>query len=156
MLFWDRATSLFVAASLFLGWSPLHRFFDSCRGTVRLSLVFFLTIALLQISAWAAQAAWVPAGPDGGDARSLTAVPGDPSHLFLGGTNSLIYESTDGGVSWRRLAKLDTTDDLVIDHIVVDAADPMRMYAAAWKFDHPDGGFWISSNGGKDWTEAPG
>src|SRR5205814_2210868 len=67
-----------------------------------------------------AQSPWLAVGPDGGDARSVTAVNGDPSHLYMGAINSWIYESTDAGASWRRLAKLDSADDLVVDHIFVD------------------------------------
>lgn len=95
-------------------------------------------------------------GPDGGDARALTAVPGDSKHLYLGTTNSLIYESEDLGASWHRLAKLDGVDDLVVDHILIDPADKRTIYAAAWKFDRADGGLWISHDAGKSWTEAAG
>jgi photosystem II stability/assembly factor-like uncharacterized protein len=102
------------------------------------------------------QGLWNPVGPDGGDARAIAAVPGQPNHLYLGTTLSLIYESTDEGASWHRLAKLDSTDDLVIDHIVVEPDDPQTIYAAAWKFDHPDGGVWISHDAGRTWQELPG
>ncbi|KAA6459254.1 transcriptional regulator [Acidobacteria bacterium AB60] len=104
----------------------------------------------------AAQPNWTPVGPDGGDARALTAVPGEPSHLYLGTTTSLIYESTDEGASWHRLARLDAASDLVVDHILVDPANTRLLYAAAWKFDHPEGGLWISRDAGKSWQEAPG
>lgn len=103
-----------------------------------------------------AQVQWNAVGPDGGDARSLEAVGGEPAHLYLGTTNSWIYESTDEGATWRRLARLDSTDDLVIDDIVVDPGNPLLIYAAAWRFDHPDGGLWISHDGGKTWKEDPG
>jgi len=103
-----------------------------------------------------AQASWTPVGPDGGDARALAAVPGLPSHLYLGTATSLIYESTDEGASWRRLAKLDSSSDLVIDHILVDQHNPALIYAAAWKLDRPDGALWISRDAGKSWEEAPG
>ena len=97
-----------------------------------------------------------PGGTDGGDARAIAAVPGQPDHLYLGTTESFIYESTDEGANWHRLAKLDSTNDLVIDHIVVERDDPQTLYAAAWKFDHPDGGLWISHDAGRTWQELPG
>ncbi|HEY3628085.1 MAG TPA: transcriptional regulator [Terracidiphilus sp.] len=103
-----------------------------------------------------AQAAWTAVGPDGGDARSLEAAAGDPNHLYMGTTNSWIYESTDEGATWHRLARLDKVDDLVIDDIVADPRDPSLIYAAAWKFDKPDGGLWISHDGGKTWNSNPG
>jgi len=95
-------------------------------------------------------------GPDGGDARSIEAVPGDPNHLYLGTTNSWIYESNDEGASWHRLARLDKADDLVVDDIVVDSANPLLIFAAAWKFDKADGGLWISHDGGRTWKSNPG
>lgn len=101
-----------------------------------------------------AQVAWRPVGPDGGDARSLAEVPGHPEHLYLGTTNSWIYESTDGGAHWRRLVRIGDTDGLVVDHIVVDAADPARLYAAAWRADRPDGGLWMSRDQGHHWAEV--
>ena len=111
---------------------------------------------VLALPALRAQSSWIAVGPDGGDARSIGAVPGDPSHLYLGTTNSWIYESTDEGASWHRLAKLDKADDLVIDHIFVDPANPSLIYAPAWKFGRPDGGLWISHDGGKTWKPNPG
>jgi photosystem II stability/assembly factor-like uncharacterized protein len=72
----------------------------------------------------------------------------------MGTTNSWIYESTDEGGSWHRLAKLDKPDDLVIDHILVDPRDSSLIYAAAWKLDHPDGGLWISNANGKTWNAS--
>ena len=40
---------------------------------------------------------WSIVGPAGGDARAFAAVPGQPDHLYLGTTNSWVYESSDGG-----------------------------------------------------------
>ncbi len=99
---------------------------------------------------------WSAIGPAGGDARALAAVPGHPQHLYLGTTNSWIYESMDGGASWHRLAKLDGTDDLILDHIVVDQADPATIYAAAWRLEHSDGGLWVSRDGGRSWSAVEG
>jgi hypothetical protein len=67
---------------------------------------------------------WNAVGPAGGDARAFGAVPGEPNHLYLGTTNSWIYESVDEGASWRRLAKLDPAEDLVVYKILVDASNP--------------------------------
>ena len=46
-----------------------------------------------------AQSSWIPVGPDGGDARSFEAATDDPSHLYMGTTNSWVYESIDEGTS---------------------------------------------------------
>ncbi|MDE3163906.1 MAG: hypothetical protein KGL64_11655, partial [Acidobacteriota bacterium] len=116
----------------------------------RLAAIPFLALALLS----PAQTQWTSVGPDGGDARAFAAVPGQPQHLYLGTVNSWIYESSDGGTSWRRLSRLSASDDLVIDHIVVDPRNPARIYAAAWVVDHPDGGLWLSLDGGRTWAEV--
>src|SRR5579863_133179 len=111
---------------------PLRIYLPLSNAAIRGS-IFCLGILLTALdSALAAQPSWTPVGPDGGDARALAAVPGEPSHLYLGTTTSLIYESTDEGASWHRLAKLDSTSDLVIDHILADPGNPAVLYAAAW------------------------
>jgi photosystem II stability/assembly factor-like uncharacterized protein len=111
---------------------------------------------LFAVSGVAAQAQWSAIGPMGGDARAFAAVPGEPQHLYLGTTNSWLYESVDGGASWRRLSKLDPADDLVVDHIVVDPANPATVFAAAWKLDQPGGGLWVSRDGGRSWSAVEG
>ena len=126
------------------------------NDAVRLLPATLLVSFVLILSPLHAQSPWLAVGPDGGDARSLATVNGDPSHLYLGAINSWIYESTDGGASWHRLAKLDSADDLVVDHIFVDPVNPSLIYAAVWKFDKPDGGLWISHDSGKTWKANPG
>ncbi len=97
---------------------------------------------------------WVPVGPDGGDARAFAGDPTDSKHIYLGTTNSWIYQSRDDGATWQRLAKLSKKDDLIIDNIVVDESDPKTMYVGAWVVDHPDGGIFISHDAGVTWTKA--
>ncbi len=103
-----------------------------------------------------AQAFWSAVGPAGGDARAFAAVPGQPSHLYLGTTNSWIFESVDAGGSWHRLAKLDPSDGLILDNIIVDSAHPATVYVAAWKSDQPDGGLRVSHDGGRSWSVSEG
>lgn len=117
------------------------------------SLLFFYLVLLPGLSA---QKLWNSIGPMGGDARALAAAPGESRHLYLGSTNSWLYESLDGGSNWSRLAKLDTFDDLILDHIIVNPADAKTIYVAAWRLDHADGGLWISHNAGREWSEAEG
>ena len=71
-------------------------------------------------------------GPDGGDARSFAVDPSDSKHLYLGSTNSWVYETRDGGATWQRLAKLSKDDGLIIDEIVVDREDPKTVFVGAW------------------------
>jgi hypothetical protein len=125
------------------------------RGAFAL-LLPVLTL-LLAAQALAAQAGWSVVGPDGGDARSFAAVPGQSSRLYLGTTNGWIYASADGGASWNRLAQLDTSDGgLILDNIVVDSVDPATLYVAAWKADSADGGLWISHDRGRTWSVVQG
>ena len=120
------------------------------------SLVSFLALVGLQVPFSGAQGAWRNIGPDGGDARSLASVPGHPEHLYLGTANSTLYESTDGAASWKRLARLDRENDLVIAHILIDRAAPSHVLIAGWRFDRPEGGLYVSSDGGHNWTESAG
>lgn len=120
---------------------------------------FYLSLLLLLLGSTcapsiAATPLWIPVGPDGGDARSFAYVGSDPKHIYLGTTNSWVYHSVDGGSSWKRLAKLARTDDLIIDNILVDSADPKTLIVGAWVVDHPDGGIYISHDGGATWTSV--
>src|SRR6185312_12903187 len=72
-------------------------------------------------------ATWMPFGPDGGDARTVTADSKDPSHLYLGAVNGWIYESHNGGREWKRLARIGDRDDLVLDSIVLDKSNPKHI-----------------------------
>jgi photosystem II stability/assembly factor-like uncharacterized protein len=113
-----------------------------------------LFLCLFCLPALHAQAAFTVVGPDGGDARAFASVPGEPHHLYLGTTNSWLYESIDEGATWRRLAKLDRGDGFVLDSIVVDSAHPSTLYVGAWR-NTDDGGLWISHDTGRTWKESP-
>lgn len=95
---------------------------------------------------------WVAFGPDGGDARRIAPDPRDHAHLYLGTANGWIYESHNAGSSWTRLAQVGKRDDLVLDSIVVDAKDSNHLVVGAWVIDHPDGGLYLSNDGGATWT----
>ena len=125
----------------------LHRRLRRLAVAFPIFLLSFCSVTL-------AQASWTAVGPPGGDARVIASVPGDSSHLYLGTTASWIYESLDGGAHWRRLAKLDDDNDLVLDHIVVDPSDTNTIYVAGWR--RSDGGLWISHDRGKTWEESAG
>ena len=135
--------------------SFMCRFASHFAPSRRLRALWCLALIALMTSTLRAQPVWTSVGPDGGDARAFAAVPGQPQHLYLGTVNSWIYESSDGGSTWHRLSRLAASDDLVVDHIVVDPRNPARIYAAAWVIDHPDGGLWTSLDGGRTWSEVP-
>jgi photosystem II stability/assembly factor-like uncharacterized protein len=117
---------------------------------VQLVSLFF---CLFCLPALHAQTAFTVVGPDGGDARAFASVPGEPNHLYLGTTNSWLYESFNEGATWHRLAKLDRGDGFVLDSIVVDSANPSTLYVGAWK-NTDDGGLWISHDAGRTWHET--
>ncbi len=133
---------------------PFCHFF-SCRrrSLAPVLLMVLFTLAGLNVQA---QTSWSAIGPAGGDARAFAAEPGQPNHIYLGTTNSWIYESTDRGSSWHRLSKLDPADDLVLDHIIVDPTNHAVLYVAAWEVGQTTGGLWISRDAGKSWREVMG
>ena len=94
---------------------------------------------------------WFPLGPYGGDARSIAVDPHDTKHLYLGTATGWIYDSHDGGTSWERISQINNRNDLVIAKIVADPMNPKRLIVAAWFVDRPDGGLYISDDGGKSW-----
>jgi len=119
-----------------------------------LALTVFLFVATIPITTLHAQKLWSAVGPAGGDARAFAAVPGHPNHLYLGTTAGWLYESTNSGASWTRLVQLDAADDMVLDSIVVDEANPSTIFAGAWRIDEPGGGLWISRDGGRLWKQV--
>ena len=118
-----------------------------------LRLLLLLVSLLLPLHAVAVE--WLPFGPYGGDARSFAADPKDPKHIYLGSIDGWIYDSQDGGSSWKRLARLGNRDDYVVDHIVVDAADSKHLLAGVWVLGQRGGGLFESKNEGRAWVEVP-
>jgi photosystem II stability/assembly factor-like uncharacterized protein len=94
---------------------------------------------------------WLPFGPDGGDARSLVADPHDHAHLYLGTLTGWMYESRNGGAEWKRLAWVGKRNDLALDSIVVDSSNSKRILVGAWVLGSPEGGLYISNDGGVNW-----
>jgi photosystem II stability/assembly factor-like uncharacterized protein len=104
--------------------------------------------------AQAATVPWISVGPAGGDARAFAYDSSDPRHVYMGTTNSWVYESTDGGATWKRLARLGKVDDLVVDNLVIDSADPKTVYAGVWQLSSSSGGIYISHDSGATWTSV--
>ncbi|HTW81078.1 MAG TPA: hypothetical protein VME23_16135 [Terracidiphilus sp.] len=123
------------------------------RFLKRLALTPILLLLLSAAGQLPAQSGWKSVGPDGGDARAFAVDPSNPAHLYLGTTNSWLYESPDAGATWHRLAKLDPSDGYVLDSLVVDSSNPSNIFVGAWK-DSYGGGLWISHDGGRTWKEA--
>lgn len=118
------------------------------QASRRATFLFFLPLILaLPLRA----VTWFPLGPYGGDARSIAVDPHDTRHLYLGTATGWIYDSHDSGASWQRISQINNRNDLVIARIVADPAKPKRLIVAAWFVDRPDGGLYISDDGGKNW-----
>jgi photosystem II stability/assembly factor-like uncharacterized protein len=100
-------------------------------------------------------ASWLPFGPYGGDARAIAADPHDHTHLYLGTAIGWIYESHNGGEEWKRLSMIGKRDDLVLDSIVVDHANPKHILIGAWVLGSHDGGLFVSDDGGATWASQP-
>ena len=109
----------------------------------------------LSSTAFSAPVSWFPYGPEGGDARAFAQDPKDHTHLFLGTVTGWIYESHDGGQSWKHLSQIAQRDDLALDNILVDPADPKHIVVGAWVLGRADGGLFTSNDGGATWTSNP-
>ena len=107
-----------------------------------------LVVAVLGLSAPGDVAAesWSPAGPTGGDVRSLAADPRDPRVVYLGTAHGLLYRSEDEGRTWRRPAPGFPTRAMSLDDLVVDPAG--TLYAGFWEVRGSGGGVARSTDGG--------
>jgi photosystem II stability/assembly factor-like uncharacterized protein len=110
-------------------------------------VALLFALSCLRLSA----ANWLPFGPDGGDARSFAVDPHDHAHLYLGTLTGWMYESRDGGGTWKRLASIGKRDDLALDSIEVDSSNPKRILVGAWVLGSSEGGLYISNDGGVSW-----
>ncbi|WP_260737860.1 WD40/YVTN/BNR-like repeat-containing protein [Tunturiibacter lichenicola] len=117
---------------------------------LRLPSKLILLLALFSLQAFAT-ANWLPFGPDGGDARAFVVDPHNHSHLYLGSATGWMYESQNGGSDWKRLAWIGKRDDLVLDSIVLNSTDTKRILVGAWVLGSPDGGIFLSKDGGLSW-----
>jgi photosystem II stability/assembly factor-like uncharacterized protein len=136
-----------------LSWFSLSSTWKACLLAV-LAQAWWAPLAVSQVQPYL----WRSIGPYGGDARSFAAVPGDPQHLYLGDTDNWIFESRDAGATWTRLSRigeLNDPGDLIVDSIVVDESDPSTLFAGVWRTYQPDGGLYVSHDGGKTWKPIP-
>ncbi len=100
---------------------------------------------------------WTLIGPDGGNVRSLSYDPSDPSRILLGTSAGELFISHDSGASWAAFAHLGEGDDLVIDHVVFDPTNTKIIYAAGWGLYRDDQGeVFKTIDGGVTWTALPG
>ena len=99
---------------------------------------------------------WISVGPDGGDVRSLSADPANPQRVLLGTSAGQIYQSQDGGRTWKRFVRIGKGNDYVVDHIIFDPKQPGVIYVAAWTLEKEGGSVFKSSDDGHTWKPLAG
>ena len=94
---------------------------------------------------------WISVGPDGGDVRTLSADPANPSRVLLGTSAGQIYQSEDSGKTWHRFVRIGKGNDYVVDHIIFDPKQPGVIYVAAWTLESEGGAVFKSIDNGHTW-----
>ncbi len=95
---------------------------------------------------------WRATGPPGGDVRSLVVDPNNADRFYFGTLDGQIYTSADAGKHWELLYNFNRPK-LFVDHILVDPRDSRTIYVAGHR--HKDGGgFFKSTDGGRNWKES--
>jgi photosystem II stability/assembly factor-like uncharacterized protein len=111
-----------------------------------------LMCALLLLSA-CASAQWRSLGPYGGNARALAFNPRYPDHVLLGSGAGTLFESLDNGRSWRPFAHLGAGDELMLENVAFDPLVSSTIYVAGWNVSGSGGGFFVTRDGGRSWSE---
>jgi photosystem II stability/assembly factor-like uncharacterized protein len=95
---------------------------------------------------------WTPIKGIPSAVQSLAIDPQHPNTLFAGTTRGDIFRSSDGGSSWKQVARppaLPSSHQYGIVAIVIDPRDPDNVYAG-----RSNGGIIKSSDGGTTWARA--
>lgn len=103
---------------------------------------------------------WFGGGTDLPALHTIEVDPRDPARILLGISCAGVWETEDGGESWRSIGRGQYAeympDDLREDPVVQDPHRIRRCAAAPdvlWMQHH--NGVFRSTNGGHDWTECP-
>jgi len=117
----------------------------------------FLSPAIILFLSLSVQAqTFISVGPDGGDVRSLSADPSNPSRILLGTSAGQIYQSEDSGKTWQRFVRIGKGNDYVVDHIIFDPHQPGTIYVAAWTLEHEGGSVFKTTDDGHTWQPLSG
>lgn len=117
---------------------------------------FVFPAIILFFSLFAQAQTFISVGPDGGDVRSLSADPSNPSRILLGTSAGQIYQSEDSGKTWQRFVRIGKGNDYVVDHIMFDPHQPGTIYVAAWTLEHEGGSVFKSTDDGHTWQPLLG
>lgn len=112
---------------------------------------FVSSVLILFLSLFVQAQTFISVGPDGGDVRSLSADPANPSRILLGTSAGQIYQSEDSGKTWQRFVRIGKGNDYVVDHIIFDPHQPGTIYVAAWTLEHEGGSVFKSIDDGHSW-----
>jgi photosystem II stability/assembly factor-like uncharacterized protein len=125
------------------------------QGPQRWGAWILVALALLLAGAasGADQSPWHMLGPFGGNARALAYDPSYPDHILLGSGAGAIFESLDSGLHWTPFAQLGSGHDLMLQTIAFDPTDSATIYAAGWSITGSGGGFYLTRDGGRSWSQ---
>jgi photosystem II stability/assembly factor-like uncharacterized protein len=113
-----------------------------------------LLVACLALGPTPARAGWIPVGPPGGDARSITFDPEHPQVVYAGTADGVLYRSDDSGGRWQRLSPGFPLRGESLDDLAVDARG--RILVAYWEVSGTGGGVARSDDGGHTFRLLPG
>jgi photosystem II stability/assembly factor-like uncharacterized protein len=98
-------------------------------------------------------------GPASGRTTAFAVDPTNANTMYAGFALGGVWKSTDGGMNWT--SSTDTQPSLAIGAIVVDAMNPMTVYAGTGEGNYSGDSFYgqgilKSTNGGTSWTVVGG
>lgn len=104
---------------------------------------------------------WQVTGPYGGDVTVLVVDPRNADRLLAGTSDGRIYQSVDGGGSWRGLPPPLALPGHTVTSIVFDRRDSTRIYVSlksitALNDGDRGGGLFVSRDGGVTWSGLVG
>lgn len=128
---------------MYLGGERAH------RARYRLSLAVLVFALFLSSCLAKGDDAWrQTGGPAGAWINALVMDPTRP-HILYAGTDSGLYQSSDGGDSWRGVA-IEALDDRKIQALAINPHDPDRVYAGT-----SGGRILRSFDAGGQWSVSP-
>lgn len=101
---------------------------------------------------------WQMSGPFGGDVSSLAVDPRDGDHVIIGTHDGQIFQSKDGGATWRRIRPGLKLNGYEIKCFLFDRERAGVVYAGLVQIkdardDISGGGIFRSTDNGETWTE---
>jgi len=80
----------------------------------------------------------------GQSVRALAQAPSNPK-VFVAGTLAGVYRSGDGGLTWKLISPMGSTELHEVESIAIDPVNPQVIYAGTWHLP------WKTVDGGKTW-----